>query len=70
MIRYNVHTTNIVSIGYDAESQLLEIAFKLKITYQYSSVPLSEYIALMKADDIEDFYLKHIKYNYHFTHYK
>lgn len=66
MNRYPVNTNNILSIGYDEVSETLEIEFKLKIIYHYFNVPLSEYIALMKAHDTEVYYLNFIKYTYHF----
>jgi hypothetical protein len=66
MTRYPVHTKNILSVGYDEVNEVLEIELKLKLIYHYLDVPLSEYIALMKADDVEDFYLNYIKLNYHF----
>ena len=66
MITYPISSQNIVSVGYDEVSQTLEIQFKLKITYRYFEVPLSEFIELMKAPNPEAYYLRFIKYTYHF----
>lgn len=66
MVHYPIASANIVSIGYDEVHQTLEVQLKLKITYRYFEVPLSEYIELMKAPDTEEYYLNFVKYNYHF----
>lgn len=66
MNRHSVESTNILSVGYDEEKELLEIEFKLKIVHHYHSVPLSEFIALMKAEPIEDYYFNYVQSMYHF----
>jgi len=66
MNRYPVNTNNILSIGYDEVNEVLEMEFKLKIIYNYLNVPIAEYIALMKAQNPEEYYLNYIKFNYHF----
>lgn len=69
MNRYPVNTTNILSIGYDEVNEVLEMEFKLKIIYHYLNVPITEYIALMKAQNPEEYYLNYIKFNYHYELY-
>jgi hypothetical protein len=49
MIRVPVNSTNILSIGYDQTSQMLEVEFKTKRVYRYSNVPPHVYAGLMKA---------------------
>ena len=49
MERQSVNSSNIASIGYDANSQTLEVEFKSGRIYQYYNVPLSEYNGLMNA---------------------
>lgn len=66
MNRYPIHSTNIVSVGYDEVNEVLEIEFKLHILHQYYNVPLCEYVAFMKAENIEAFYLNYIQSRYHF----
>lgn len=66
MNRYPVNTTNILSIGYDEVNEVLEMEFKLKIIYHYLNVPITEYIALMKSPNPEEYYLNYIKFNYHY----
>lgn len=66
MNRYPVKSNNIVFIGYDEVDQLLEIQFKLKVIHQYLEVPLSEFVALMQAISIDEFYFNFIQYKYNF----
>lgn len=61
MIRVPVDSSNIVSIGYDTDNQLLEIEFKTKRTYRYSSVPPHVYAGLMKSQSHGKYFLDHIQ---------
>jgi len=58
MIRQGVSSSNIQSIGYDPEINVLEIRFHSGGVYQYSNVPDMVYNALMNASS-------HGKYFYH-----
>lgn len=49
MERVFVSSSNIRSIGYDAESMTLEIEFNSGAVYQYQGVPQAEYDAFMNA---------------------
>lgn len=49
MERTQVTSTNISAIGYDADSQTLEVEFNNGAVYQYTGVPLSEYEGFMNA---------------------
>lgn len=48
MNRIPVTSSNVVSIGYDAASQILEIEFKSAI-YHYTGVPADVHAELMSA---------------------
>lgn len=50
MERVPVISSNIVSAGYDAESQTLEIEFKGGTVYQYYSFPQTEFDAFLGAN--------------------
>lgn len=50
MIRAPVNSSNILSVGYDKDSQMLEVEFKTKRIYRYSSVPPHVYAGLIKAE--------------------
>lgn len=49
MNRQFVSSSTIASIGYEAQSQTLEVEFKYSGIYQYFNVPNSIYIGLMNA---------------------
>ncbi|NND23547.1 MAG: KTSC domain-containing protein [Acidimicrobiia bacterium] len=49
MERESVSSSNIASIGYDSENEILEVAFNHGGIYQYSAVPSNVYKELMSA---------------------
>ncbi len=49
MDRTSVTSSNIADIGYDEDSQTLEVGFKDGSVYQYTGVPLNEYEGIMNA---------------------
>ena len=61
MNRQHVSSSNIRSIGYDSNSQTLEIEFHSGGIYQYYNVPNSTYNALMSASSHGSFFHRHIK---------
>ena len=67
MIRQQVHSTNLNSVGYDHKTHLLEIEFNDGGVYQYSGVPEDVYKALMEASSHGSFFHRNIKgkYLYH-----
>jgi len=67
MERIPVSSSNIQAIGYDADSQTLEVEFKKGPAYQYTGVPQSEYDAMMAADSKGTFLNTNIKGRYPFT---
>ena len=66
MNQYLIKSRNIINIGYDEVDQVLEIEFKLNVVHQYFDVPLDEFVALMKAEDTEEFYFNFINCRYHY----
>jgi len=67
MIRQPVSSSNIRSIGYDSESQTLEIEFHNGSVYSYFDVPESIYNALMSASSHGSFFHRHIKDRFRWT---
>lgn len=60
-------SSNIASIGYDAEQMILEVEFNYGAVYQYFDVPESVYEGLMAADShgkYFDAYVKKAGYQY------
>lgn len=64
MKRESVSSSNLASVGYDAENQILEIEFYHGGVYQYFDVPKEEYKALMEADSHGKYFAANIKGHY------
>lgn len=61
MKRQYVKSSVILTIGYDPESQIMEVKFINKDVYQYYNVPPEEYEALMGAKSIGEYFNTVIK---------
>ena len=64
MIRENVDSTNIRSIGYEPETGTLEIEFLSGGIYQYFNVPQAVFEELMHAPSHGSYFHRHIKKQY------
>ncbi|KER07065.1 Lysine--tRNA ligase protein [Marine Group I thaumarchaeote SCGC AAA799-E16] len=64
MNRISVSSSNIRSIGYDPDSETLEIEFHSGGIYQYFGVPSNVYDALMSASSHGGFFAANVKDNY------
>ena len=60
MERISVDSSNLVSVGYDEESSILEVEFNNGI-YQYYDVPLDVYEDLMNSDSKGSYLFRNIK---------
>jgi len=67
MNRQPVTSSNIASIGYDADSQTLEIEFLNGGVYQYFDVPQYVYEELMNADSHGQYLAQNIKGVYRYS---
>ena len=67
MDRQNVESSNLESVGYDTETQMLEVEFKDGRIYQYDNVPITVYNNLMEADSPGGYFNRNIKYGYSFV---
>lgn len=67
MERTSVTSSNIRSIGYDADSQTLEIEFNNEAVYEYLGVPEEEYTGIMNADSKGTYFKANIKNRYSFS---
>ncbi len=67
MQRQSVQSSNLNSLGYDAISQTLEIAFNSGGIYQYYGVPLSVYQGLMAATSHGQYFHAYIKDVYRYV---
>lgn len=64
MERQIVRSSNIRSIGYDADSSTLEVEFQSGEVYQYMRVPASAHAALMRAPSKGGYLNQNIKSTY------
>ena len=67
MERISVNSSNVSSVGYDANSQTLEIEFNNGGVYQYSGVPESVYEGMMGADSKGKYFHANIKNTYPYS---
>lgn len=67
MIRQPVSSSNIQSIGYDADSGTLEIEFKSGTIYQYFEVPAAVYQELLNAGSMGQYFSSNIRGAYRFA---
>ena len=67
MERILVNSSNVSSVGYDADSQTLEIEFNSGGVYQYSGVPESVYEGMMGADSKGKYFHANIKNTYPYS---
>lgn len=66
MDRTPVSSSNISAIGYDEDSQVLEVEFINGGVYSYSSVPAGEYDGFVNADSKGKYFHANIKDRYPF----
>ena len=64
MERDAVSSSNLVSVGYNPDSETLEVEFKNSGVYEYYNVPQFIYERLMQASSIGTFFNTEIKNNY------
>lgn len=61
MIRENVESSVLKSVGYDKNKKVLETELVNEALYEYYKVPMLEYTNLMKASSMGEYYNKSIK---------
>ena len=66
MKRQSVESSNLASIGYDAENEILEVEFKHGGIYQYFNVPVNVYDELMNAESHGVYFSANIRNDYEF----
>ena len=64
MLRTSVVSSNIRSVGYDPQTQKLEIEFNSGWVYEYSTVPVSVYQGLMSAESHGRYFNRYINNSY------
>jgi hypothetical protein len=66
MERQIVSSSSLVSVGYDADNEILEIEFRQGAIYRYFNVPAFEYERLMSAGSHGTYFHGNIKDRYSF----
>lgn len=66
MKRQSVESSNLASVGYDAENEILEVEFKHGGVYQYFDVPENVYKELMNADSHGVYFSSNIRNDYEY----
>ncbi|MEB2787274.1 KTSC domain-containing protein [Algoriphagus persicinus] len=66
MKRQSVESSNLASIGYDAENEILEVEFNHGGVYQYFDVPEYVYEELMSADSHGVYFSANIRNDYEY----
>ena len=67
MLRQSVESSDLKSVGYDNETQTLEIEFNSGPVYEYNNVPASIYEGLINAHSLGLYFNQNIKDQYHFS---
>lgn len=67
MKRISVTSSNVVSIGYDPISQILEVEFRDNAIYHYFDVPREIYEGLLDAESVGRFLHRHVKGVYDYS---
>ncbi len=67
MERKPVDSSNISSIGYDENSNTLEIEFRSGAIYQYFDVPLNVFEGLRDAESKGQYFAQNVKGYYRFV---
>jgi hypothetical protein len=67
IIRDTIASSNLVSAGYDATSETLELEFQSGAVYQYYNVPPGVYEALRSAPSAGQFFAYQIKNQFPFS---
>ena len=66
MTRDPVKSSNVKSIGYDQDKQLLEVEFRSGAVHQYQNVSPAKHQKMMRAKSIGGFFYENIR-NFHPT---
>lgn len=62
-----VSSSNVAAIGYDSDSETLQIEFNNGTTYQYFDVPEQVFEGLRDADSVGGYLAAQIKGNYRYS---
>ena len=64
MLREPVDSSNLVSVGYDPQTMILEVEFKKGSVYEYANVPMEIYTSLMTAVSKGSYHYRNIRMSF------
>lgn len=64
MLREPVDSSNLVSVGYDPQTMILEVEFKKGTVYQYEGVPMDIYTQLMTSVSKGSYHYRNIRMSF------
>lgn len=67
MNRQSVDSSQIASVGYDQDTEELEIEFHNGSLYVYKNVPFNEFQSLMDAESVGKYFSSNIKNKYQWS---
>ena len=67
MNRIAVSSSNVATVGYDADRMTLEVEFSRGAVYQYYEVPDFVYREMVTAESVGGYLNRNIKNNYRFA---
>ena len=67
MERIPVSSSNLMSVGYDPTTQIMEVGFHTPSVYQYFDVPQSVYRGLLGAPSKGSYFHQHIRNVYRYS---
>ncbi|WAH58490.1 KTSC domain-containing protein [Pseudomonas silvicola] len=67
MERSPVSSSNVESVGYEGDSETLEVEFKNGALYQYFDVPQSIFEGLISADSVGGYLAENVKGVYRYS---
>ena len=63
----SVNSSNLNSVGYDEQNNILRISFRSGKMYDYYNVPKQVYVGLMNADSVGRYHAANIVGRYKFS---
>ena len=66
MLRHEVQSSELRSVGYDISGSVLEAEFHSGEVYQYFDVPVEFVLALLEAPSIGRYFNAHVRPNFRF----
>jgi len=67
MEMHNVDSSNVAAVGFEEDSQTLQVEFNGGTTYQYFDVPQAIFDGLLSASSVGQYLNQHVKGTYRYS---